>query len=163
CVGNASRARASPVSARAICRRPSAASFRWHSCWSPSAVLLQTAKSRGTCGKLAAFALRPTRGECGNQAQQCTQARARVRETGMHLLAAAFAEQTPRAEVFAVVGQQAIVVFAEARTGSPDGFSAEELWQRMRFRRDRMTRGKLFERDLGNRPAMRGAGITRVV
>jgi hypothetical protein len=40
----------------------------------------------------------------------------------LHLSAMAHAVQTPVAQVLAVVGQQAIIVLAEARAGAPDYF-----------------------------------------
>src|ERR1700753_805058 len=86
-----------------------------------------------------------------------------TREARMDLLAAAFAEQAPCAEVFAVVGQKPVAVFAEARARAAHRFGARELRKRMRAHRDLVPGGALLERDLRHRPPMRGAGIPRVV
>jgi len=90
-------------------------------------------------------------------------ARARMREACMNLFAAAFAEQAPCAEVLAVVRQQAVAVFAEARAGAQHGFFAGILRERMRAHGDGVTVGKCLERDFFDGAAMRGLGETCVV
>src|SRR6201991_1265238 len=117
----------------------------------------------GTSGDPTAPAPEPLGNERAREAQQRAQRCMRARKARMHLLAAAFTEQAPCTEVFAVVGQEPVAVFAEARASAADGLPAGELRKRMRHHGDRVPRGKLLERDFRHRATMRGTGITGVM
>ncbi|MGF6651189.1 hypothetical protein OKW34_001751 [Paraburkholderia youngii] len=84
-------------------------------------------------------------------------------QAAIHLFAAAFAEQAPRAEVFAVVGQQAIAVFAEAGARAAHCFGTDVDRARRRPNRHRMASGEARQFDFLDRAAMRGTRKARVV
>jgi hypothetical protein len=80
----------------------------------------------------------------------------------LHLTAAGAAVEAPRDEVLAVVGQQVVLVFAEAAACAAHRFHADELRGRVLTDRDFVAGGELFDGDFLHRAAMqrlREAGI----
>ncbi|CAG9245603.1 hypothetical protein PCAR4_170126 [Paraburkholderia caribensis] len=118
---------------------------------------------RSYCVNNGAADFHPVADKSAGETQQSMHTRARMREAGMDLFAAAFAEQAPRAEVLAVVRQQAIVVFAEARAGAQHGLFGGVLRERMRADGNGVTIGEGFERHFFDGAAMGGLRETCVV
>jgi hypothetical protein len=92
-----------------------------------------------------------------------TAGKAGMGETGFHLPAAVFAEERPLAQVFAVVGQEPIVVFAKPRAGTPDCFLGGEPWHGVQPDMNFMACGEAFERCFFDRTAMQRRRKTGVV
>ena len=84
-------------------------------------------------------------------------------QAGSNLFAAGNAFDTPRAEVLAVVRQQAITVFAETRTGAFDGFEATVTAPRVLDDDDVVSGAEALERDLLDGAAMQRRAKARIV
>jgi len=100
-------------------------------------------------------ALHPAFDKRFHETHQCMHAGARMAQAAMHLFATAFPEQTPRAKVFTVVGQQAITVLAETGACAAHRFIADVAGARRRADRQGMAGGEVRQFHFFNRAAMR--------
>jgi hypothetical protein len=80
-----------------------------------------------------------------------------------HLGAMTDAVETPIAEVLAVIGQQAIIVLTEARTGASDDFFGRKYRSGMSDDSHRVTGGESRQGDFLNWTALPECGETRIV
>jgi hypothetical protein len=105
----------------------------------------------------------PAADEGARKTQQRVNARERMSEACADLFAAAFAEQAPCAEVLAVIGQQAIAVFAEPRASAQHGMRARIRREPTRAHRNGVAIGELLDWDFFDGAATHGLRETRVV
>jgi hypothetical protein len=84
-------------------------------------------------------------------------------ERACHLSAPAHAAETPVAKVFAVIGQQAIVILAETRAGTPHYLLGRIRWIEVIDDPHLMTIGKSKQRYLLDGSALPGSRKTRVM
>src|SRR5260370_1763304 len=87
----------------------------------------------------------------------------RMRYACSDLFAATLAVEAPGAEVFAVVRQQPVAVFAKTRARALRGFEAGVAGQRIVRDRNLMAGGETFERDFLDRAAMQRRAKSGVV
>lgn len=80
-----------------------------------------------------------------------------VAQACFHLLTAALAQQTPSAEVLAVVGQQVIAIFAQTAASTGHRSRTRITSARLRLYRYAMAAGEILERGF-----FHGAGVERV-
>lgn len=130
---------------------------------------------RGACGasRLATrapyrtgAAQRPLRGGRDKGAAhtgECAHCDGRMPHASANLLAAPNAVEAPGTEVFAVVGQQAVAVFTETRTGALHSFAADVAGIRFIQYGNRMGAGEASERDLLDRAATQRRTKARIV
>lgn len=86
-----------------------------------------------------------------------------VADAGFYLFAAGYAADAPRAEVFAVVGQQVVAIFAEAGAGAVDGLGAEVAGEGFGLDRHGVARGKRFERGFFDRRGLQCVAEAAIV
>jgi hypothetical protein len=91
------------------------------------------------------------------------QRRTRMRYVRADLFAATLAVEAPSAEVFAVVRQQPVAVFAKTRTRALHGFEAGVPGPRIGRNGNHMAGGETLERDFLDRAAMQRRAKSGVV